>query len=54
MGQTAHFDLDTKLECDRLKNAINGNLNEDCYVKSIEIVNDQFHARFQLLEGIYI
>ena len=54
LGQTAHFDLDTKLECDRLKNAINGNLNEDCYVKSIEIVNDQFHARFSAIRREYI
>ena len=53
-GQVAHFDMNTKLDHKTLRKAINGNLNEDCYVNSVELVNDEFHARFSAIKREYI
>jgi len=53
-GQVAHFDINTKLGINTLRKAINGNLNEDCYVNSVEVVNDEFHARFSAMQREYI
>ena len=53
-GQVAHFDINTKLGNDTLRKAINSNLNEDCYVNSVEVVNDEFHARFSAMQREYI
>jgi len=53
-GQVAHFDMNTKLGNNSLRKAINGNLNEDCYVNSVEVVNNEFHARFSAMQREYI
>ena len=53
-AQVAHFDMDTRLDVNDLRKAINGNLNEDCYVNLIELVNDEFHARFSAIKRNYI
>ena len=53
-GQVAHFDMNTKLDHNNLRKAINGNLNEDCYVNLVELVNDGFHARFSAIRREYI
>ena len=53
LGQVAHFEINTELKINQLRKAINGNLNDDCYVDQIELVNDDFHARFSAKERVY-
>ena len=54
LGQVAHFEINTELKINQLRKAINGNLNDDCYVDQIELVNDDFHARFSAIQRNYI
>ena len=54
LNQKAHFDLDIKITTDKLQKGINSLLPEDIYVKKIEEVNDDFHARFNALGKEYI
>lgn len=46
LGQVIHFDTDIEMKEWQMKNAINSRLPNDIYIKSIEIVNENFHARF--------
>jgi len=46
LGQVAHFDLDTGLDTDSLLRAVNANLPEDVRCKELEVVRDDFHARY--------
>lgn len=50
----AHFDLDKDIEIYKLKKAINCLINDDIYIKDIKVVNDNFHARFDVKEKIYM
>lgn len=54
LNQKAHFDMESKMTTDKLKHSINGLLPSDIYVKSIEEVNDNFHARFNVKAKEYI
>lgn len=45
LNQKAHFDFE-KYNVEQLKNKINKMLKEDIYIKKIEIVDDNFHARY--------
>lgn len=54
LNQRAHFSLETKITCEKLKNALNSLLPKDIYVKSIDEVNDDFHARFDVEAKEYI
>lgn len=54
INQKAHFDLDTEITIDKLKKGINSLLPEDIYVKKLEEVNEEFHARFSALGKEYI
>jgi len=54
INQKAHFDLDISISVDKLKKGINSLLPEDIYVKKIEEVSDDFHARFNALGKEYI
>ena len=53
-GQCAHFDIDINITPDKLKNALNGLLNGNIYVKSVVEVPDTFHARFDVKKKEYI
>lgn len=53
-GQCAHFDIDINITPDKLKNALNGLLNGNIYVKSVVEVPDTFHARFDVKQKEYI
>ena len=53
-GQCAHFDIDISITPDKLKNALNGLLNGNIYVKSVVEVPDTFHARFYVKQKEYI
>lgn len=52
-GQTAHFDFNKQISVDKLKKAINSLLPSDIYVRELEEVSDQFHARFDVLKKTY-
>lgn len=54
VNQKAHFNFDTDMTCDNIKNAINSMLPEDIYVKKVEQVNDTFHARYNVKAKEYI
>ena len=53
-GQKASFDLDINISAERLKNAINSLLNDYVYVKDCKVVNDKFHARFDVKKKKYV
>ena len=46
LGITANVKLPSKLSSNELLQALNGNLNQDVRIDSIEEVEDDFHARF--------
>lgn len=54
LNQKAHVDLDTKITCDKLLRGVNSLLPLDVYVKKIEEVSDNFHARFDAIGKEYI
>lgn len=54
LNQRAHFDLNNEIEESRLKTSLNGLLPNDIYVKSVEKVSDDFHARFNVRAKEYI
>ncbi len=54
LGQTAHFDLDLDISLEKLKRAINSNISKDIHVINIQIVNSNFHARYDAISKKYI
>lgn len=56
INQKAHFDLDKKIDTNRLKHSLNKMMELDgsIYIKQIEEVNSEFHARFDVKEKTYI
>ena len=54
LSQKAHFDLDKKMPCDRLIKGLNSLLPEDVYIKKIEEIDDNFHARYNVIGKEYI
>ena len=54
MNQKAHFELDVDMECDKLLHSMNSMLPGDIYVKQLDIVSDNFHARFDAIGKEYI
>lgn len=54
LNQKAHFDLDKEFDLDKLKQGINSLLPEDIYIKKIEKVPDNFHARFDAIGKEYV
>ena len=52
-GQVFHFDMDIEVKPESVKRAINSFLPEDIYIKDVEIVNEDFHARFSAKEKEY-
>lgn len=53
IGQRAHFDF-KEMDPLKLKSSLNKLLPEDIYIKNIEVVNDDFHARFDVIKKEYI
>lgn len=51
--QKVHFDLTVSIPPERLKNAINSLLDESIYVNRCEIVDSDFHARFDTKKKVY-
>ena len=54
INQKAHFDLNIKITPDKLIKGMNSLLPSDIYVKKIELVSDDFHARFNAIGKEYI
>lgn len=54
LNQKAHFDMDKEYDVDILKNSVNKMLPGDIYIKKVEIVDDNFHARFNVTAKEYI
>lgn len=53
-NQKAHFDLEFEIPIERLKYSLNSLLPKDIYIKKIEVVNQEFHARFNVKKKEYI
>ena len=51
--QKAHFDLDIDIKPEGLKRAMNSMLDSSIYVNYAKVVNDDFHARFDVSKKIY-
>ena len=54
LNQKAHFDLDKDIDIERLKCSMNKLLPNDIYIKKIEVVSNDFHARFNVKSKEYI
>jgi len=54
LNQTAHFDLKEEIEESKLKHSLNKLLPDDIYIKRVEMVSDDFHARFDVKAKEYI
>ena len=54
LNQRAHFCLDIDIEPDRLMKGMNSLLPSDIYVKSISLVDEDFHARFSAIGKEYV
>lgn len=54
LNQKAHFVLDINISPDRLIRGMNSLLPSDIYVKNIDMVDDDFHARFNAIGKEYI
>lgn len=48
VGQVFHFDTDIKMQEENWKKAMNSLLPDDIYIKNVEFVDDEFHARYSL------
>jgi tRNA pseudouridine38-40 synthase len=53
-GQIANVQLQREITADKLRAAINGNVCWDARVVKVEIVDDEFHARYSALEKTYV
>ncbi len=54
LNQKAHFDLEKEIDPIKLKNSLNSLINKDIYIKNISIVDDDFHARYNVKAKEYI
>jgi tRNA pseudouridine38-40 synthase len=53
-NQTAHFELEINITCEKLKRALNSYTKPDIYVKKVEEVDESFHARYLVKKKEYI
>ena len=54
LNQKATFNLNVKITEEKLLAALNSLLPKDIYVKKVEIVDENFHARFNVRAKEYI
>tara|TARA_A100001015_G_scaffold97759_1_gene108571 strand:- start:1094 stop:1828 length:735 start_codon:yes stop_codon:yes gene_type:complete len=54
IGQVAHFDINTNLEREELKNAINYYMSDHCKIMSISLADKNFHSRYDAIKRTYI
>ena len=53
-NQKAHFILNKTIDPNILKNSLNKLLPNDIYIKNIELVDDNFHARYDVIKKEYV
>ena len=53
LAQYAHADIDVNITENKLKRALNSNIPADIHVIETKIVEDNFHARYNVKEKIY-
>ena len=53
-NQVANFNTNTNISLEKVKDAINSKIDNDIYIKSCEIVDDDFHSRFSAIKRNYI
>lgn len=53
LAQYAHADVDVNITEKKLKRALNSNLPDDIHVIETKVVDDNFHARYNVKEKIY-
>lgn len=53
-NQKAHFDLDVNISLDKLKRSLNSMIDDYIYIKKVEKVSNDFHARFDVRAKEYI
>ena len=53
-GQVASVQLQKTITPEKLRAAINGNVGKDVRVMDVQIVEDEFHARYSALEKTYL
>lgn len=53
IGQVFHFDSDIVMKSENMRNAINSRLPRDIYISSVEVVSEDFHARFSVVKKEY-
>lgn len=53
LGQVASVTLQREIAPEKLRAAINGNVDKDVRVMNAEVVGDDFHARYSALEKTY-
>ncbi len=54
LAQKVHFDLETKITTEKLAKGLNSLLPDDIFVRKVEEVDDNFHARFSAIGKEYI
>lgn len=53
LGQAANFKTKTRLSCEKIKRALNGNLPQDISIKDCRDVMPDFNARFDVKSKLY-
>ena len=53
-GQVANVHLQKEITADKLRAAINGNVGKDVRVLEVQVVDDEFHARYSAVEKTYV
>ncbi len=54
LNQKAHFDLEKNIAIEKIKDGVNSLIPDDIYIKNVEIVADDFHARYNAKAKEYI
>ena len=54
IAQKIHFDMDKDIGVEKLKKALNSLLPNDIFIKKVESVSDNFHARFSAIGKEYV
>ena len=53
LGQVFHFDSDLKITSEGVKKGLNALLSSDIYIKQVEEVDEDFHARYSAKAKVY-
>lgn len=53
VGQVFHFDTEKKIDPYRFKGSLNALLPKDIFLKAVEAVGDEFHARYSVVAKKY-